>query len=107
MFNTRGIKFHLQYLMVQNRDVVLSFVSSVIQSFLIRNGFASQKPSEGRPLTHDGSPSPHKKRKIILDKSQDFSPHEPDQRQISKDFVTTPPPPPLYSNPVRTLAALS
>lgn len=79
---------------MQNQNVVSSFVSSVIQSFLIRHGFASDKPAQTRPLTQDdGSPLPRKRRKVAAD----------DDEEMPK-FVLRPKvavAQPLYINPVR------
>jgi hypothetical protein len=44
---------------------VCAFVSSVIQSFLVRHGFASNRD---HPKSRDSSPSPRKRRKLHGDK---------------------------------------
>ena len=74
-----------------------SFVSSVIQSFLIRHGFASQKSVEERSPRQNGSPSPHKRRRIAPDNSQASSNSKPDicNDPKSTDVI------PLFINPVR------
>ncbi|KIM91200.1 hypothetical protein PILCRDRAFT_1386 [Piloderma croceum F 1598] len=85
----------------QNRNIVSSFVSSVIQSFLTRHGFASQQAAEGKSPTKGGSPSPHKRRRITPDVSNIIS-SEPDQARFPKDAVILPPPQPLYISPDET-----
>src|ERR1700733_765467 len=85
---------------MQNRNIVSSFVSSVIQSFLIRHGFAAQQAAEGRSPTEGGSPSPHKRRRITPDANNIIS-SEPDQDKFPKDAVILPPPQPLYISSVR------
>jgi DNA mismatch repair protein MLH3 len=100
MSKSRDVTFDAQIHGMQNRNIVSSFISSVIQSFLIRHGFASQQAAEGKSPTKDGSPSPHKRRRITADVSS-INSSEPDQAKFPNDAVILPPPQPLYISPVR------
>ena len=77
---------------LQNPNAVSSVVSSLIQSFLVRHGFASERVSV--PVT--SSPSPRKKRKIGADANV---PHNrPEARILDLRRL---PPHLLYSSQVR------
>lgn len=78
---------------IQNHNIVISFVASVIDSFLVRHGFASKKAAERRSSRDDGSPSPRKRRRIVSD-----------NRSCDElnDGVSAPQPEPLHVNPVGT-----
>ncbi|KIM46426.1 hypothetical protein M413DRAFT_441520 [Hebeloma cylindrosporum] len=56
---------------LRNKTNVLSFLSSAIQSFLVKNGFLNQVPHSSTR----SSPSPRKRKKLNLDES-DFAEHD-------------------------------
>ncbi|KAG6854336.1 hypothetical protein C0991_007841 [Blastosporella zonata] len=82
-------KAHIQF---RQKDVVLSLLSTSVTAFLTRHGFLTSGQSTSRPGSNRGSPSPRKRRKLLLKSdsrfSEGFNPDDPPSRvEDGKDFV--------------------